>query len=1214
MSIVKTDKLFVVSPFFCEGNAYDTVTWVRRDAVIKNRDDEIVFSLKDAEFPEAWSQTAVNVVTEKYFNKHLGEKSLKQLLDRVANTIGLWGKEQNYFDDASAATFINELKYLIIHQYFAWNSPVWFNLGTCDNPMVSACFIQSLDDSMASIMQLVTNEANIFKNGGGTGTNFSTLRGSHESLSHGGKASGPVSFMKGFDSFAGIVKSGGKCLHPDQHVYTENGPVKVKDLADKDFICVSFDPPSKRYKLKKAHAWKSGIKPVVKVTTDKGEFLVSEDHPFRLSEGTAVLASALKAGQSLFACSVDQNRAYLRLHLRDGKKGKELIHRLVGHDILGWETTENTVHHIDKNTLNNHVDNLQLLTQAQHAGLHSDERVKNGTHIFQTNDFSHAGADNGMHSSSKFWQDTVKSQKLRDKQADILIKRNSAKEMQDAAAYIRMTNFAYSLINKGHTIDTFESYIQARKQEYSVDSKKKILNSITSRFGSYAAFIQEVHANNHKVVAVTPWGASEVYSVEVECPTADDKSSASGHNYVLWPNDSLTGSGVAVFNTRRSAKMVILNMDHPDIEEFIECKSLEEQRLKETIKHVKNKKIDFNYVYGTAAFQNANHSVRVTDDFMKKVVDGGEWSTKEVVTGKKYKTYKAADLLMSVSQAAHECGDPGIQYDTTINNWNTNPVSGRINAANPCAEFMSQNDSACNLASINLMKFVDLNAKTKEPFFNVDAFRRIVRLVFMSQEIIIDKASYPTPQIHDNTLRFRQIGLGHANLGGVLMVLGYPYDSAMATSIAAAITSLMTATAYVQSTELSEMRGAIDEWSKNKEAFVKVLTRHAKAHKKIPFSDEIENIMEAGAEAWRVAVKRAAEFGVRNSQVSVMAPCGTIGFMMDVQTTGIEPEISLVKYKALVGGGTIKMVNDLVPGVLKRLGYVEDKITAITQHITREGTIEGSELNAEHLAIFDCALVGSSRFIAPMGHVKMMAAVQPFLSGAVSKTVNIPNNSTVEDIFNIYVDAWKLGVKAIAVYRDGSKVFQPVTTSKDAVEEVAAETQVTPVRRALSDNIETIRHKFSIAGHRGYMHVGKYKDGDPGELFIRMSKAGSTINGLMDNFGIAVSLGLQYGVPIDAYIAKFTGTKFDPQGWTGNQDIRFAGSILDYIFRWMEVYFKKEKEEVVEKLEDEGKELKDDLEAIVVNDGPPCPSCGYLTVRNGSCYKCTNCGNSLGCS
>jgi ribonucleoside-diphosphate reductase alpha chain len=922
---------------------FDGVDWELRSATIANEKGEMVFEQTDVEIPAGWSQLATNVVVSKYFRGHVGtperETSVRQLIGRVVRRIREWGEEGGYFaseDDAQA--YADELTHLLVHQKMAFNSPVWFNLGVENTPQqASACFINSVEDTMESLMDLAKTEAMLFKGGSGTGSNLSAVRSSREQLAGGGVASGPVSFMRGFDAFAGVIKSGGK--------------------------------------------------------------------------------------------------------------------------------------------------------------------------------------------------------------------------------------------------------------------------------------------------------------------------------------------------TRRAAKMVILNVDHPDILDFINCKADEEKKAWALIEE--GYPGGFNVpggAYDSVFFQNANHSVRVTDEFMQATQTGRTWKTKSVTTGDTVETFDADTVLGSMADAAHVCGDPGIQYDSTINRWNPVKNSGRINSSNPCSEYMFLDDTACNLASLNLMTFVD-----EAGSFQVEDYRRAAGLTILGQEIVVDFADYPTPQIERNSHLYRPLGLGYANLGALLMSFGLPYDGDKGRNLAAALTSLMCGEAYRMSAEIASAMGPFARYKANRKPFLEVIEMHRDASYEVPPAGVPKDLMKASRRSWDEALETGTEYGFKNGQVTVLAPTGTIAFMMDCDTTGVEPDIALVKYKKLVGGGFLKIVNNTVPMALDKLGYRREEIDEILAYVDEKETIEGAPgLKEEHLPVFDCAFRAQNgvRSIHWMGHIRMMGAVQPFLSGAISKTVNLPEDASVENIVEAYVEGWKLGLKALAVYRDGSKRTQPLNAGRDASEDAAGSgegegnlvelDQYRPRRRKLDDERYAFTHKFSIAGHEGYLTTGLYSDGQPGEIFLKMAKEGSTVSGLMDTIATMTSIALQYGVPLKALVDKFSHTRFEPSGFTNNKEIPIAKSVTDYVFRYLGNRYLEIEEAVPDEVSDEtgvavpisiaeapgsstattSTSGQSDVAATppralgavaggsgdaatvaaaassssshssFVNhaDAPSCMDCGSIMIRNGACYKCLNCGSTSGCS
>ena len=887
-----------------EVRPFDATPWENRSVSIAGADGESIFRQDDVEAPASWSQMAVTVVASKYFRGKLGtperETSVRQLIGRVVDTIAAWGRKDGYFaSEEDAAAFEDELCALLLHQKMAFNSPVWFNMGVEEHPQCSACFINSVKDTMESILDLAKTEGMLFKYGSGTGTNLSPLRSSIEHLVGGGTASGPVSFMKGFDAFAGVIKSGGR--------------------------------------------------------------------------------------------------------------------------------------------------------------------------------------------------------------------------------------------------------------------------------------------------------------------------------------------------TRRAAKMVILNDSHPDIMDFIWCKAKEEQKAWALIDAGYDGSLD-GAAYSSVFFQNSNNSVRVSDEFMQAVVRDGDWATRAITSGQTINTYKARKMMHDIAEATHICGDPGMQFDSTINRWHTCKNTDRIHASNPCSEYMFLDDTACNLASINLLRFLD-----EDGVFDIEGFRHAVDITITAQEIIVDNASYPTPKIGENSHLYRTLGIGYANLGAVLMSRGLPYDSDEGRAYAAALTALMTGEAYAQSARVAGHLGPFEAYPENREPMLDVIRMHRGAVEEIDSGKAPERMLAACRDAWDASLALGQEYGFRNAQVSVLAPTGTISFMMDCDTTGIEPDIALVKYKKLVGGGVLKMVNQTVPRALGRLGYEDAQVAEILQYIDANDTIEGApHLDDMHLPVFDCAFrpAKGSRSIHYMGHLRMMGATQPFISGAISKTINMPESASIDEIGEAYLEAWRLGLKAVAVYRDGCKRTQPLNTGQDKPKAVAAAAPAVvenrPIRWRLPDERRSITHKFDIEGHEGYITVGMYDNGKPGEIFLVMAKEGSVVSGLMDSFATAISLSLQYGVPLQVLINKFSHTRFEPSGFTKNPQVRYAKSVVDYIFRWLASKFLTEEEQKAVGVNGVGVNpwatqvppdptmaaphvkppvaTAGNITFVNHDDAPACSGCGGIMVRNGACYKCLNCGATSGCS
>jgi ribonucleoside-diphosphate reductase alpha chain len=807
--------------------------------------------------------------------------------------------------------------------------------------------------------------------------------------------------------------------------------------------------------------------------------------------------------------------------------------------------------------------------------------------------------------------------------------------------------------------------------------------------------------------------------------TLSGGGTASGPLSFMKGFDAFAGVIKSGGKTRRAAKMVILNVDHPDIIEFIECKQKEEAKAHALVAVGYDGSHPDSDAYSSIFFQNANNSVRVTDDFMYAVVRDTDFSTRTVTDGSVVKTYKAKELLRKISEATWHCGDPGMQYDTTVNRWHTSKNTARINASNPCSEYMFLDDSACNLASLNLLKFAPNGT------FDVEAYRHAVDVLITAQEILVDNAGYPTEIIMRNSHDYRPLGLGYANLGALLMAAGLPYDSDAGRDYAACVTAIMCGEAYLQSSRIAEQcepltpateatkknlaetnlgagigntagisnahvgpglrpgqaeqssagssspvpeyaatmpGGACPGWYINREPFLDVIRMHRASVNNINKSNVPTPLYESSKQCWDEALAHGEKHGYRNSQVTVLAPTGTIGFMMDCATTGVEPDLALVKFKKLVGGGMIKIVNQTVPTALFKLGYDHDQANAIVSYIDATGTIEGApHVKDEHLAVFDCSFkpAKGTRSIAYMGHLRMMAAAQPFISGAISKTVNLPESASVEDIMEAYLQAWKLGLKAVAVYRDGCKKSQPLSaagtkTAESSSARVGAgdspahsednlNAPPRAVRHKLQEERASITHKFKVGDHEGYITVGLYPNGEPGELFITMAKEGSTVSGLMDSFALAVSIALQHGVPLKLFCEKFAHTRFEPSGWSGNPDLGYAKSIMDYIFRWLQLRFLTGQQQMLfenlrlkpaggvpspegvgdaggsaDKLRTENRELRtgsgsihaaDALAGLIdLGDAPSCSFCGSIMTRNGSCYRCGSCGSTSGCS
>ena len=1378
MSEITIEKIKEVT-----SGVYDRYEWRKHDfEQVNHLTGEVLHSAKGVEFPASWSANAETIVVTKYFRGD--ETSLKHLIDRIVIKYTTEGFKHGYFDsEKRALEFAEDLANLIVSQKFAFNSPVWFNVGVPGVPQTpSACFLLSVHDSLESILNWYREEGLIFKGGSGAGVNLSNIRSSYETLSGtNNTASGPVSFMRGADASAGTIKSGGRCIAPWSEVYTtERGPVRVDELAEsgEDFTTISYNPMLGRTQAVRARAWKSGEKELFKLTTDKGVFTLSGDHPVLLMTGEYRHVSKLTPGNSIRPmCVSEDGHGYLRIGLHDGNKGKIQIHRLVAQDILGVDISGKHVHHMDMSPMNNAPENLEVVDARVHVSGHSIKKMDDGTHPFlkfhgEGNHPKIAGDRNGMsHASGNRTEEYRRNRDAGMQREDVY------RKGQRAAVRQRMLNKAYEVANNGGDIDTFDGYLRGRMQLKgwkTFPARAVQLRKIEERFGSYEAFRDEARANNHCVVSVEPVGRSVVYDVEVDSDTPYDKSVNDGHNFFLVSETQDTEksvSGIIVSNSRRAAKLVCLDVSHPDIEEFIGLKAREERKIRALSAAGFDMSLNGKDMT-SVQYQNANNSVQIDDEFMRAVVGDGEYALRAVTTGETVKTVRARDLFRQIAQAAWECADPGVQFSDTINAWHTLPEAGRIETSNPCftgdtlvwtvngpnridelaklghrwvytydrkkgryrtaemvdirltrekadivevtfdnggsirctpdhkflmhdgeyveawklqqgnmfmrgsadfaqrsvvsvepagkadvydgavpnfhnfmvatsdrfsdsvfahncGEYLSISDSSCNLGSFNLVKFMD-----GEGCFELDAFLNAVDVAVWAMDISVTFGDFPTEKISENTKKYRQLGLGVANLGAMLMRMGMPYDSDEGRLIAAEIMSAMTAQAYIASARLAEQVGPYFEYEDvHKEAHTRVLEKHREAHSLLwnhCYASGMDcTNMDDVATMWEHAADAAEDYGLRNAQVTLAAPTGTISFMMDCDTTGVEPDFALVKYKTLVGGSSMSIINESVPHALRRLGY--ENVDELVEYVTEHGTVVGAPGIKEHdLAVFDCAI--GERAISAEGHLKMMEALQPFLSGAISKTVNLPESVTVEEVEQIYLDAWQQGLKSVTVYRDNCKVGQPLESKKPKEEKPKPQQEVAPKRRRLPKQRQALTTSFRVGGAEGYLTTGSHEDGQLGEMFLKLGKQGSTMAGLMDAFSVAVSIALQYGVPLETYMSKFTGTVFEPSGMTDDPDVRMATSIIDYVFRRLAidhmdfdtraaygVLTAAERRSYVETgsyTSDEEKPASVEPRTVSkpVESLPLCATCGSQMRPAGTCYACEGCGATSGCS
>ena len=1260
---------------------YDEVTWETRTASISNESGKSVFEQTDVEVPSFWSQLATNVVVSKYFRGHVGtpqrEYSVRQLIDRVVNTICGWAETQHYFATSEDLfSFKAELTHLLLHQKMAFNSPVWFNVGVEPKPQCSACFINSVEDNMGSIMDLAKTEAMLFKYGSGAGVNLSTIRSSKARMSGGGIASGPVSFMKGYDAFAGVIK----CLTADTYVTTSDGLLRIDEAInvngpdgfDED-ESVTLNTPIGPRTI--SQVYRSPMSPVRSVELRTGLSLTgTEEHPVltlskdlkfewtRLADIKPGARVAVERHRELWPTQTPSLAGFTESythHKRTLSYPTEVTPELAR--LLGYLVSEGSIDSerfrfssADPEIMADYcacvkaVFGLDCSAQVRYrthpttgvktgqialywigalqflayCGLGTEKSAgkvvpqiirrsprslvleflaaySEGDGHFGNRQVSYASASARLAEEiqllalnlgvvgrrslvSGYWHLTflgIDGARLARLLHPYLVtprKRAGAQQLQGDENTKRRTNLDVipGLIPALRAFLVGTNFHSATGELVHVGGGFGIFNR-TGDNVSYARAL-EVPDFVSRVRAIDPGLGKTIGSLLHdqfywdEVVKVTDAGEALTYDFTVPGIHAFVSNGVVSHNsggkTRRAAKMIILDADHPDILDFIDSKAHEEKKAWALIEQGYDGSFT-GEAYGSIFFQNANHSVRVTDDFMKAVEADADWTTHEVGTGEGHgqpvATYRARDVFRRMADAAWICGDPGIQYDTTINDWNPVSNSARQYATNPCSEFSFINDTSCNLASLNLMKFVADDLE-----FDIDAYKYACKLTITAQEILVDNASYPTPLIERNSHLFRPLGLGYANLGALLMSRGLAYDSPEGQAYAATLTAMMTGEAYRQSAEVARDHGGpFSEYKKNEKPFLRVIKKHRSAAYAIPEQYAPRDLIEAARLSWDQALELGEEAGYRNAQVSVLAPTGTIAFMMDCDTTGIEPDIALVKYKKLVGEGFIKIVNQTVPIALKKLGYTPTQVEEIVKYIDERETIEGAPgLRPEHLTVFDCAFkpVNGERSIPYMGHVRMMGATQPFLSGAISKTVNMPEAASAEEIEDVYLQGWKLGLKAIAIYRDGSKRSQPLSTGKkkdsgeEAVLTAAGAAPVAgltgepkPYRRRLPDERRALTHKFQVSGHEGYITVGLYPDGQPGELFLKMAKEGSTVSGLMDALATMTSVALQYGVPLRDLVNKFAHSRFEPAGFTGNAEIPIAKSIVDYVFRWM---------------------------------------------------------------
>jgi ribonucleoside-diphosphate reductase alpha chain len=1339
---------------------YDTVEWDSREAVITNEHGKAVFEQKNLEIPKSWSQLATQVVASKYFRGQMGsperEHSVKQMIDRVADTIADWGvKDACFATDEDADAFRNELKDILLKQRAAFNSPVWFNVGIDAKPQCSACFINSVEDTMESILTLAKTEGMLFKFGSGTGSNLSTLRSSKEHLAGGGEASGPVSFMKGFDAFAGVIKSGGKTRRAAKMVILNADHPDVEE-----FIDCKLNEEKKAWALIDAgydgnfnggEAYASvffqNSNNSVRVT-DAFMEAVEKDADWELKavrtgetlETTKARYLLNKMAEAAWVCGdpgIQYHDNINRWHTSSGTAPINASNPCVTGDTLvatdeGWRRIDSLVgksaniigadgqpHPVDKIFPTGTKPVFELKTRSGYrVRITADHLVATQRGDVAVKDLR--DDDKIFLNAPGFGRDSI-STELAEAIGLAVGDGSLSVDGQHRQAAITLTMHA----NEARVLEAVATEVNAQKQLLKAvgsSGRNDNVNVSVSSTGSRLAFASRPVVDQFLRFAILDEGADlkrfteQAFGLDRESMagllrglfTADGTVVNSGTKgqYVGLDSTSLElliqvqrmllGFGIKskLYENRRAGKLTSLLPDGKGSVREYAVKEMHSLRITRASRLRFEKEIGFAPESPKAAYlERLNWTIGTYSD-------------------------ELIDALVSVTPLAEEP-----VFDLTERATNHFVANGLV--VHNCSEYMYLDDSACNLASLNLMKFVKDDGE-----FDIEAFKHAVRIVLTAQEIIVDNASYPTPRIGENSRDFRPLGLGYANLGALLMNRGLAYDSDEGRAYAAAITAIMQGEAELQSARIARDHGGpFPGYKENRQPYLKVMGQHRDAAYTLQDTPVPEPLIDSALTTWDEVVALGEKAGFRNGQVSVLAPTGTIAFLMDCDTTGVEPDIALIKYKRLVGGGYLKIVNQTVPHALKQLGYDARQTEEIVAYIDEHETIEGApHLKAEHLSVFDCAFkpANGSRSIHYNGHLKMMAAVQPFISGAISKTVNMPEHSTPADIAQVYIDGWKLGLKAIAVYRDNSKRSQPLNTKKEggsgvAVGQAVAETVAAtpkPYRRRLPDERASITHKFNVGGHEGYLTIGLYEDGTPGEIFLRMAKEGSTISGLMDSFATAVSLALQYGVPLRDLVNKFSHLRFEPAGFTTNREIPMAKSLVDYIFRYMATKFlsRDEQDQVgiinrqmtlteaepmggvgapdttaaggsatpaaaatatpstqttsgpardVASAEgaatgavDSGSAAEGDApeaqsEAIEVSpgqeeaglldglkilarnqeaqreerleagqapvifdtaDSPACTDCGSIMVRNGSCYKCINCGSTSGCS
>ncbi|TMR89630.1 vitamin B12-dependent ribonucleotide reductase [Nonomuraea basaltis] len=1260
---------------------YDEIQWERRDVVMTNwRDGSVNFEQRGVEFPEFWSVNAANIVTTKYFRGAVGtpqrEWSLKQLIDRVVGVYTKTGMEHGYFaSDEDAEIFDHELKHALAHQVFAFNSPVWFNVGTQSPQQVSACqpydALVSTPAGLVPIGKLVEGDAvgaKVYDAHGLTSILATKANGVKDVLRIHTKAGYTLDVTgdhlvwkatgDGTGSFveAGTLKPGEQLEWHRRDAFGE-GEIDFAELSEaalagwlqSDGFVGQYNGTNKSLTIEAMTvtpaelAWVTRALDSVFPDVHRKERRVETQDATLDCRRTRLYGTVLKnfvdkwdlrargtemdVPARLFTAPLPVVAAYLRsVFQAEGFVGERETSTVVEVDMI----SEKLIRGMQRLLLRFGI--------YARVGFKKDEREdRKGCWTLRIQ----SAGDRRAFADEIGFIDPVKADKL---------ERSFAKPGRPTRATKRLE------IDRIESLGEMEVYdIQTESGEY-LSGNLRVHNCFILSVDDQMESILEWYKEEGVIFKGGSGSGVNLSRIRSSKELLSSGGTASGPVSFMRGADASAGTIKSGGATRRAAKMVVLDVDHPDIEEFIETKAREEDKIRAL------RDAGFDMDLGgkdivSVQYQNANNSVRVSDEFMRAVEKGDKFGLRARLTGEVIETVDAKDLFRKMAKAAWECADPGLQYDDTINDWHTTPETGRITASNPCSEYVHLDNSSCNLASINLLKFLkDDNS------FNVADFVKLTELIITAMDISITFADFPTEKIGETTRAYRQLGIGYANLGALLMATGHAYDSDGGRAVAGAITSLMTGVSYRRSAELAGVVGPYDGYARNAEPHKRVMRKHAAANDDLRTIGSMDAKIHAEASRqWSECLKLGEKNGYRNAQASLLAPTGTIGLMMDCDTTGIEPDLALVKFKKLVGGGSMQIVNQTIPRALKQLGYQQESIEAIVEYIAEHShVIDAPGLRKEHYEVFDCAM--GERSIAPMGHVRMMAATQPFLSGAISKTVNLPESATIDDIEQVHLEGWKLGLKALAVYRDNCKVGQPLSAGNGSKKEEPKEPEVKvievnrPTRRRMPNQRPSMTTRFTVGGAKGYMTASSYPDDGLGEVFLKMSKQGSTLAGVMDAFSVAISIGLQYGVPLETYMSKFVNMRFEPAGMTDDPDIRMATSVMDYIFRRLAldhlsyderaalgIFSAAERaaqqrgedpaalQETVDRealaqsapIEERPKEAKPGSEVKELTleshqrftaDAPLCMTCGTKMRPAGSCYVCEGCGSTSGCS